>query len=92
MQQCRCELLVAWTEGVAVRILINGKFRTDFEVKVCDFYDKLTIDYERKVQIKSKDLGLIRWNGIAIDRYMEDGKNSKLRRQKVRSSLLSMFL
>ena len=34
--------------GVAVRILINGKFRTDFEVKVCDFYDKLTIDYEKK--------------------------------------------
>lgn len=88
----QCELMVAWTEGVAIRILTNGKFRRDVEGKVYGFYDKLTKDYERKVKMKSKDLGLSSWNSIVIDRYVEDGKNSKLRRQKVRSSVLSMFL
>lgn len=84
--------MVAWTERVAIRVLTKGKFRRNAEGKVYGFHEKLTIDHERKVKRKSKDLGPSSWNSIVIDGSVEDGKNSKLRRQKVKSSVLNMLL
>lgn len=67
--------MVAWTEGVAIRIVTRVSSGEMLKVKSMAFM--INSLQTMKVKKKSKDLGPSNSNSIAVDRYVEDGKNRK---------------
>lgn len=63
---------------MSVRTLTSKNLGIDFEGEAYGFYDELTIEYERRVKIKSKGLGLINWNSFVLTGLWKTAESQEL--------------